>query len=102
MSWNTRQNVTPDKTVQPSFIRFSAQAACCSKGASVGSASCQVIDALAYELYGLTEEEIAIVEGRDHSTSSSTDYSERGFSDHSALGHGMVVSTDVGPMGQMG
>ena len=24
------------------------------------------IDALAYELYGLTEEEIAIVEGRDH------------------------------------
>jgi hypothetical protein len=25
------------------------------------------IDALAYELYGFTEEEIAIVEGRDHS-----------------------------------
>jgi hypothetical protein len=24
------------------------------------------IDALVYELYGLTEEEIAIVEGRDH------------------------------------
>jgi hypothetical protein len=24
-------------------------------------------DALVYELYGLTEEEIAIVEGRDHS-----------------------------------
>ena len=55
-----------------------------------------------YELYGLTEEEIGIVEGRDHSTSSSTDYSERGFSDHSALGHGMVVGTHVGPMRQMG
>jgi hypothetical protein len=27
----------------------------------------QEIDALAYELYGFTEEEIAIVEGRDHS-----------------------------------
>ncbi|HUW12146.1 MAG TPA: hypothetical protein VM537_20640 [Anaerolineae bacterium] len=26
----------------------------------------QEIDALVYELYGLTEEEIAIVEGRDH------------------------------------
>jgi hypothetical protein len=26
----------------------------------------QQIDALVYELYGLTEEEIAIVEGRDH------------------------------------
>jgi hypothetical protein len=25
------------------------------------------IDALVYELHGLTEEEIAIVEGRDHS-----------------------------------
>jgi len=25
------------------------------------------IDALVYDLYGLTEEEIAIVEGRDHS-----------------------------------
>jgi len=32
----------------------------------VGPATCQVIDALVYELYGLTEEEIAIVEGRDH------------------------------------
>jgi len=50
-------------------------------------------------------EQIAIVEDRDHSTSSSTDYSERGFSDHSALGHGMVVSTDVGlvrPIGRPG
>ena len=35
-------------------------------GAWQGCASCQEIDALVYELYGLAEEEIAIVEGRDH------------------------------------
>ena len=60
------------------------------------------IGALVYELDVLTEEEIATVEGREHSTSSSTDYSERGFSDRSALGHGMVVGTDGGPMRQRG
>jgi hypothetical protein len=32
----------------------------------LGSAACQRIYALVYERYGLTEEEIAIVEGRDH------------------------------------
>jgi len=30
----------------------------------VGSTACGAIDALVYDLYGLTEEEIAIVEGR--------------------------------------
>jgi len=32
----------------------------------LASARAQEIDALVYELYGLTEEEIAAVEGRDH------------------------------------
>jgi len=31
----------------------------------VGSSTCQQIDALLYELYGLTEEEIAVVDGRE-------------------------------------
>ena len=46
---------------------------------------------MVYELYGLTEEEIAIVEGRDHRSKWSTYYAERGFSEHSELGPAVVA-----------
>ena len=51
----------------PALVRYGFWAAY--QWAFRGAGECAThgeIDALVYELYGLTEEEIAIVEGRDH------------------------------------